>query len=213
MTPTDSHGHEQQLLLRFAVKQLQVLDHSLCWVLEKMPEEPHRKSIPTQREFLKLLAAAGSEERPLLLILVHTLARIDEILRLTWPDVNLTLRTVTLWTRKRKGGNLEPRVIPMNDDLFRVMSSMWARREQDQRVFWNAKAHDRFNRRPKLMPSLCRRAGIPHYGFHAIRHFVAIYLHDIRKVSTGVIGDILGHKSKRTTESICTPIMWRPWRP
>jgi len=29
---------------------------------------------------------------------------------------------------------------------------------------------------------------------------IATYLHDIKKQHTGVIGDILGHKSKRTTE-------------
>jgi integrase len=68
------------------------------------------------------------------------------------------------------------------------------------RLFYNKKEGTRYNRRPKLMRSLCRRAGIPNYGFHAIRHFVATYLHDVKKIPTGVIGTLLGHKAKRTTE-------------
>ncbi len=45
-----------------------------------------------------------------------------------------------------------------------------------------------------------------YYGFHEIRHFIATYLHDIEKQPTGVIGNILGHKSKRTTEIYLHPV-------
>jgi integrase len=41
---------------------------------------------------------------------------------------------------------------------------------------------------------------VNHFGFHGIRHYVATYLHDAGKVPTGVIGGLLGHKEKRTTE-------------
>lgn len=194
------HRKELCALMSFAIKQLRLLEHSPCWTLEKMPEETKRKQIPTQQEFLKILAAANPDEKPLLLILTHTLARIDEILRLTWQDVNFERRTVTLWTRKRKGGNLEPRTIPMNNDLYGVLWSLWGRREQQSWVFFNAKEGTRYNRRPKMMRSVCKRAGVDNYGFHAIRHFVATYLHDALKIPTGTIGNILGHQSKRTTE-------------
>lgn len=187
-------------LFSFAIKQLRILEHSPCWALERMPEETKRKEIPTHEEFLRLLAAAGPDERPLLVILAHTLGRIDEILGMTWEDVNFEKRTVVLWTRKRKGGNREPRTIPMNDDLHRVLFPLWRRREQQVWVFLNPKSGSRYNRRPKLMASLCKRAGVKHYGFHAVRHFVATYLHDTMKIPTGVIGGILGHQSKRTTE-------------
>jgi integrase len=88
----------------------------------------------------------------------------------------------------------------MNEILHKVLWPMWNRREQQTWVFYNKKENNRYNRRPKLMASICRRAGVKHYGFHAIRHFVATYLHDTKKIPTGVIGGILGHQSKRTTE-------------
>lgn len=187
-------------LLAFAVKQLRVMEHSPCWALERMPEEVKRKEIPTQEEFLRIMAAANPDERPLLVVLAHTLGRIDEVLGMTWEDVNFEKRTVTLWTRKRKGGNREPRIVHMNEDLHRVLFPLWRRREQQTWVFFNRQAGTRYIRRPKLMASLCKRAGVKHYGFHVLRHFVATYLHDAMKVPTGVIGGILGHQSKRTTE-------------
>jgi len=201
------HRKELSAFFAFVIEQLKILNHSPVWDLEKLPEDRKRKDIPTQAEFLKILATGGHNERPLLMVLVHTLARIDEILRLTWKDVNFQNRVVTLWTRKRKGGNLEPRDIHMNDDLYRILNSMWRRREQDNWVFWNKKEQNRYNRRPKLMKSLCKRAKLRrNYGFHEIRHFIATYLHDIEKQPTGVIGNILGHKSKRTTEIYLHPI-------
>ncbi|MCE5333672.1 MAG: site-specific integrase [Desulfobacteraceae bacterium] len=201
------HRKELSAFFTFVVEQLKVMNHSPVWDLEKMPEEVKRKDIPSQEEFLKILQASNKDERPLLIVLVHTLARIDEILRLTWKDVNFENRIVTLWTRKRKGGNLEPRDIYMNDDLYGTLYSMWKRRVQNNLVFWNKKTETRFTRRPKLMKSLCKRAKIGQdYGFHEIRHFIATYLHDIEKQPTGVIGNILGHKSKRTTEVYLHPV-------
>jgi integrase len=35
---------------------------------------------------------------------------------------------------------------------------------------------------------------------YAIRHFISTYMRRRLKVSTGTVGPILGHKSKRTTE-------------
>lgn len=194
------HRKELCAVFSWATKHLQIPIQSPCASLSKMPESQKRKSIPTQEEFARILAASSPDERPLLIILAHTLARIDEILRMRWEDVNFERRTVTLWTRKRKDGNWEPRHIPMNDTLFSTLMPMWNRREQQDWVFFNRKEGTRFNRRPKMMKSICNRAGVTHCGFHAIRHFTATYLHDALKIPTGVIGGLLGHKEKRTTE-------------
>jgi integrase len=171
-----------------------------CAKIEKMPNTTPEKKIPAKEEFLKLLAACTPDERPLIVILIHTLARIDEILRLTWQDVNFEKNTITLWTRKNRAGEWKSRTLGTNRALTAMLLSMWKRRKQEKWVFYNAREKDRYFRRPKLMRSLCVRAGVPNYGFHAIRHFVATYLHDVMKVPTGVLSGILGHENKRTTE-------------
>ena len=51
-----------------------------------------------------------------------------------------------------------------------------------------------------MMRSLCKRAGIPYFGFHSIRHFMASFLADSEKQSTKTVQKILRHKSPKTTE-------------
>lgn len=194
------HRKELCALFSWAAKHLGLSMASPCAHLDKLPESQKRKSIPTQEEFARILAASHPDEKPLLIILTHTLARIDEILRLKWEDVNFERMTVTLWTRKRKDGNWEPRYIPMNDTLLATLKPLWNRREQNDWVFFNKKEGTRYNRRPKMMRAICQRAGVRPFGFHSIRHYTATYLHDALKVPTGVIGGLLGHKEKRTTE-------------
>lgn len=170
-----------------------------CFYLERLPEDHQRKVIPTQDEMRRLLLAAG-EDRPLILVLYHTLARIDEALRLRWQDVNFQERSVTLWTRKRKGGEWASDTLAMNQVLYEVLWGLWERRQQDEWVFFNTITGTRYMRRPKLMRTLCKVAGIRYFGFHAIRHYVASLLHDSKKVSLPQVSKLLRHQSKATTE-------------
>lgn len=143
---------------------------------------------------------AAGPDRPLLLVLFHTMARIDEILRLKWEDVNFTEKAVRLWTRKRKGGNWEFDWIDMNEDLEAILWALWQKRTQEEYVFFNPMSGNRFLYRPKLMKTICKRAGVPKFGFHTIRHFVASFLFDKKKVSIPVISKLLRHKNQQTTE-------------
>lgn len=89
----------------------------------------------------------------------------------------------------------------MNNELYDTLKRLRENREQEKWVFYNGKTGYRYNHRPKLMKSLCKRANIdPPIGFHAIRHFTASYLADSEKVSKKTISSILGHKSLQTTE-------------
>jgi len=55
------------------------------------------------------------------------------------------------------------------------------------------------NANGKMMKGLCKRAGIHHYGFHALRHFMASYLADRERVGTQAVSKLLRHKNLRTT--------------
>lgn len=171
-----------------------------CLSLEKMPVPKKERRIPTRQEFLAMMAACPADDKPLLAILAHTLARIDEILRLTWQDVHFEQGTLSLWSRKNRAGEWKERLIPMNGDLQSMLMSLWKRRKQEKWVFYNERSGSRYLRRPKLMKSICKAAGVETYGFHPVRHFVATYLHDVKKIPTGVLSGILGHENKRTTE-------------
>jgi hypothetical protein len=88
----------------------------------------------------------------------------------------------------------------MNDELEQVLWGLWQKRQSDEWVFVNPKTRTRWGYRYKLLRGICKRAGVPHFGYHAIRHFVASYLFDKKKVSLPVISKLLRHKNLQTTE-------------
>ncbi len=62
---------------------------------------------------------------------------------------------------------------------------------------------------PKQGPGTCialtyapiyKQAGVRHFGFHAIRHYVASYLADKQKFSITQVSRLLRHQNKATTE-------------
>jgi integrase len=214
------HRKDLSAMFSFGNKVLKLGIANPCADIEEMPHTVKAKDIPSEEDVLKIIMAADpkTDEQDLVLCVIHTLGRIDELLRLTWQDVNFEKRTVTLWTRKRKGGKYEPDTLPMNQDLYDVLQPRWKKRKSDKWVFLNPETEDRYNRRPKLMGGLCKRAGITplgttkrrikgkvkeipvYYGWHSLRHFMASYLADREKIGTKAISGLLRHKNLRTTE-------------
>lgn len=202
-----------------------------CIGIEKMPHAPKDKQIPTAEEVTSLiLAAAPGDEQDIIMCCIHLSGRIDEILRLKWQsDINFEKRIVILRTRKRAGGVFEPDSMPMNQDLYDILWDRYQNRNSDKWVFYNKKTEDRYYHRPKMMASLCKRAGIAsigesqrkiskgpnkgkykkvnlYYGFHSLRHFVPSILMDQQKVGLKTLQGLLRHKNLRTTQIYVQPV-------
>jgi len=220
----NTNRKELSSLFNYAIRKMKIHIDNPCNELDKMPHTTQSKLIPSEQDILKMIVAADPEtdERDLILCCIHTLGRIDELLRLTWQDVNFEARTVTLRTRKRRGGAMEADELPMNDDLYAVLKSRWDHKKQSEWVFYNEKTESRYNRRPKFMAGICKRAGIEpigtgtrlkkikgekkrvevplYYGFHSLRHFMASYLKDKHKTHTKALQGLLRHRNLSTTE-------------
>lgn len=201
-----------------------------CQSIDKLPYNPAPKRVPTEKEFLQIMLAADpkTDEHDLILVITLSLARVDEILRLRWSDVNFDTDVLTKWTKKRQGGAYQRIDVPMNADLRNVLWHRWQTRNQDEWVFYNKKTGTRYMHRPKLMSAICSRAGIApiamtkrkvpvwnkklkkrsyvvkevprYYGFHTIRHFISSYLFNVKKVSTRSLMELLGHMNEKTTQ-------------
>ena len=126
----------------------------------------------------------------------------------TGGSVNLEKRYAILYTRKRSGGHLTPRKVPMTNQLYEVLLRRYENRDPEKpwvfwHTFWDNKSgqwksgpyYDRHN----IMRTLCKKAGVPYFRFHALRHSGAS-TRENNNVPTGAIQRILGHTNRSTTE-------------
>ncbi|MDA2929568.1 tyrosine-type recombinase/integrase, partial [Acidobacteria bacterium AH-259-O06] len=173
-----------------------------------LPVEKRIKYIPPLEDIEKVLAAADPDTQDYLWTIRDTLARVGEINRLTWADVNLLEKYVILYTRKKKGGHLTPRKVPMTQRLFLILSRRYTRRDPDKpwlfwHRYWSRKDSKRvegpYQYRKQLMKQLCEKAGVKHFNFHALRHSGASVM-EKHNVPIGDIQRLVGHENRKTTE-------------
>ncbi|MCE5333496.1 MAG: site-specific integrase [Desulfobacteraceae bacterium] len=176
--------------------------------IDFLPVEKAVKYIPPADHIDKVIAMADVETQDYLFAIRETMARMNEINQLTWDDVDLQNRCITLYTRKKKGGHRTPRKVPMTQRLFEILSRRSATRREDLPwVFWHkywSASSGRveagpFQDRKKIMRILCEKAGVRYFRFHALRHSGASIM-DQNGVPLGSIQRILGHENRKTTE-------------
>lgn len=153
--------------------------------LEFLPVEKVLRHVPSPADVDKVIAAADPEIQDYLWTIRETLGRMSEINRLKWTDVNLEEHYIVLYTRKKEGGNLTPRKVPMTQTLLQVLERRHGNRDPNQPwVFWHTYRSSNTYRssktgevrkgpyqdRKKFMKILCKKAGVKYFRFHALRH-------------------------------------------
>jgi integrase len=175
--------------------------------IDFFPEEKNLKYVPSPEDIDRVIALADREVQDYLLTIRDTMGRMGEVNRLTWSDVNLEQRFVVLFTRKKKGGHLTPRKVAMTQRLYEALRRRHNERDEGNPwVFWHTyfdhtgeKKTGPYRDRHKIMRTLCQKAGVKYFRFHALRHASASVL-DHRGARLGDIQRILGHENRRTTE-------------
>jgi len=113
-----------------------------------------------------------------------------------------------LYTRKKKGGHLSPRPVPMTSKLYEILSHRYQQREDSiPWVFGHRYCSSKtrewkegpYQDRKGIMKTLCKKAGVRYFRFHALRHSGASLM-DRNNVPIGSIQRILGHQNRTTTE-------------
>lgn len=176
--------------------------------LKFFPVEKKVKYVPSNEDIDKVIAAADLDTQDYLWTLRETMARVSEVNRLLWEDVNLAGRYIILYTRKKRGGHLTPRKVPLTRNLHAILKARHARRDSTKPwVFWHRYwsrkkgkfCEGPFKDRKKFMKKLCEKAGVRYFRFHPIRHSGASIM-DGNNVPIGAIQRILGHENRKTTE-------------
>lgn len=163
----------------------------------KLPHESKARYIPPEKDFKKVFNKAKGADKLMLEVFIMTAARKDEVFRLQCSDISFVRNEITLHSRKNRSSQWEARSIPIADSGFRDRLKRHVGRRSGP-VF-NDQAGGTWKVRRKFLKGLCKRAGVPAFDFHAIRHLTGSILVN-KGVALIVVQQVLGHKNLRTTE-------------
>ena len=169
--------------------------------IKMLKSQPNKFDYLTHEECEQLLNTATGIWHNMILTVLYTGVRIGELLALSWEDVNLKDKVLTVKNSFSAGilGSTKSnriRYIPLVDELCELLESL----KQDKGfIFIDPKNH-------YPSPEACRRnlgwicdkAHLRHIGWHALRHTFASHL-AANNVSVMAIKDLLGHSEIRTT--------------
>lgn len=132
--------------------------------------------------------------RPMVLLALNTGLRRGELFNLTWPDVDLERRLLTVKGHGAKSG--QTRHIPLNDEAHEVLTG-WRHEGARGLVFPNreGKRLDNIN---TAWAGLLEAASIAGFRFHDLRHTFASKL-VMAGIDLNTVRELLGHSDLKMT--------------
>jgi integrase len=151
-------------------------------------------------ELGRLLTVLRTDEnRPvcrIALFLLSTGCRLNEALKATWAQIDVTTRVWRIPASNSKSKRI--RSVPLNDSALGVLAALPRHPECDA-LFINARTGSRYTTVMKVWSRLRREAGLPHLRIHDLRHQYASFLVNSGR-SLYEVQQILGHSDPSVTQ-------------
>lgn len=200
------HLRELKTIFNWLIKNKYCIENP-CLDIEKYRTKKYYPYVPPAEDINAVLLAANDFQYDFLQTIYHLSARRKEVMLLKWEDVDFRNRTVSVWTRKRFGGQLEKDTLGMNNILHGILSERlknktceWVFPDPTGKPFARTKIEN-------MVKDLCKKAGVKKFGFHAIRHHVSAMMMASKKLSLVDIQRQLRHKSATTTNHYLTGLV------
>jgi len=146
----------------------------------------------TGKELQKLIAAASTYLKAIIILAVNTGLRKSELLRLRWPEINFRTGYIELLDQK----NGEMSYIPMNKDVKEALRKI-PRRLDTPYIFCKKNGQPPVDIKHHFYKAL-KQSGIAHCNFHSLRHTFASHL-AMSEVDLPAIRELMRHKSYAMT--------------
>ncbi len=169
--------------------------------IEDYEEDVFKKYVPPAEDIQTVLDNANEFESDIIRTAYHTAARSGEIRQMTYEDVDSKNNALTLWTRKRKNGNIESDTIDMSKSLKEILQKRVKLCTKDCPWIFPSQKEKQLSKYTidNIMPRLCRKSKVTPFGLHAIRHHIAVQLAH-RNWPLIKIQKFLRHKRATTTD-------------
>jgi integrase len=185
------------LLMRYARDEKGILLDNPAEKIRKRKEPKPTVQIPTKEQFRQMVAELRAELKAVRSgaaefaeFLAYSGLRLGEAREVRWHDINSDLNTLLVTGGEMGTKNHEHRTVPLFPPLRRLIETMIEDRHREvpahERIFW-------FQDIRQALGSACRRAGLPRFTHHSLRHFFCS-----NAIEAGcdfkVIAGWLGHK-------------------
>lgn len=133
---------------------------------------------------------------PMVLLSLNTGLRQGELFSLTWKQVDLERRTLTVLASHSKGNST--RTVPLNDEAMAVMTAIRPEAAAGL-VFKSPVTGERFDNVKKAWAEITKAAKVPDLRWHDLRHDFASQL-VMRGVSLYKVQKLMGHANSKMTQ-------------
>ncbi len=192
-------------------RDIEVIRHLLFWAADEgfLPANPiarirmvrerrQRRPVMPVAEEVKLLTCCSDHLRPIVTAALDTGMRRGELLGQVWEHVDFDRKLISVTHSKTAEG--EHRLVPMTDRVYTLLSASC----QPSGPVFTYEGGPLKNLKTGWAGAL-RRAGIPRYRFHDLRHTF-----NSRLVEAGVIADVrkelMGHSHGGDVHSLYTHV-------
>ncbi len=171
--------------------------------IKPFPATRKPRYVPPEEDVVKVLQMVKGQDLVFLLAMYFTGARRGELFRLAWSDIDLMGGRIRLVDHKGGNGQERERWLTMHPELAKALA-WWreARPVAVDNVFMQTQsdAHmgQPYRQRMHFMDTLCARAGVKSFGFHAIRHKSAAITFVAKGLNAAQI--LMGHSRATTTD-------------
>lgn len=161
--------------------------------IKMFPEHNKLERYMNDVELKNLLEVLKTDRRKnvcsIVLLLLSTGMRLNEVLSAKWESVDLDKRTLRVQAINSKSKRM--RVVPLNDSAMAVLNSLDTKNDYEH-LFINKKRKMPYVNIAKVWDELRKKAGLPKLRIHDLRHqFASFLVNDGQSLYT--VQQILGH--------------------
>jgi integrase len=198
-------------LFRWGVKQ-EFLPRDFRNPFAEIDKKRYEKSTPGPAPIEHVVRAyrvATPDLKDLLLSYLITGGRKSEILTWEWSDIDFKNQIYALHTRKSGTGELKTTYHEMPELLYQLLKRRFINRHPTLPYvfwhrFWDKKKGDwrvdRYQSLNKFTKRLCKKAGVPPFHLHQLRHLASTILKERGNMGLAKLQRFLRHDKQKTTE-------------